>query len=156
MFHRGSLISGGLRSSQKLGAHVATQGRCWLAKPQVLETVLFLLFIYTYFLLSQRKFLGWVLGTLILVCGGVGYQTSTGTLTPQGVHLPLHLLKSFCTPAVVASGFLNLVDPGLLCVRFIHRAKEGKIRPCIFHSFVSQLSVNLFSAEHHLCPCHLN
>lgn len=42
---------------QKVGPHVALQGKCWVAKAQMLETGLFLLFIYPNFLFSQRKFL---------------------------------------------------------------------------------------------------
>lgn len=54
MFHRDSLISGGLRSSQKLGAHVAPQGRCWLAKPQVLETFGFIVYFYLFSALPKE------------------------------------------------------------------------------------------------------
>lgn len=76
---------------------------------------------------------------------------------PQGLQLLLFLFKSLCTPAVRASGLFDLVDPDFLRVCFIHRVEEGKTHPCIFHSlFISQLSVNLFSAERDLCPCNLN
>jgi len=91
MFHGDSLISGGVGSSQKLGAHVAPQGRCWLAKPQLLGTCILCTLIFC----SPKGNswdASWHVGEL-----GTNPLQALWPPPPQGVHLPLHLPKSLCT-----------------------------------------------------------
>lgn len=142
MFHRGSLSSGGVRHLQKVGPHVAPQGRCWTAKPQMLEIGLFILIFH-----SPR-------GNSCMASGDP-HRGMRRNWVPnlnrhfdplQGVHLPLTSLKALPQ---------DLVNPGFLHLHFLHRAEEGMTCPSIFHFlFISWPSVNPFSTDHHLCPCH--
>lgn len=143
MFHRDSLSSGGVRPLQKVGPHVAPQGKCWVAKPQMLGMGLFILIFC-----SPR-------GNSCMASGD-SHPGMRRSWVPnlyrhfdllQGVHLPLTCLKALSQ---------DFVNPGFLHLHFLRRAEEGMTCPSIFHFlFVSQPSVNPFSTDHHPCPCHL-
>lgn len=143
MFHQDSLSSGGVRPLQEVGPRVAPQGRCCVAKPQVLEMGLFMLIFR-----SPR-------GNYCMTSGDPHPGMRRSWIPNlyrhfdlfQGVHLPLTCLKALLQDLVNAD-FANL--------HFFRRAEEGMTCLSIFHSlFISQASVNLFSTDHHPCSCHL-